>query len=89
MGENSAIIYEKYNPNDDPREPQGYICHGCNEWFPEGEMHGLDRARDTVHYCHECWKDVEVECEICSLLHHPDTNCDHDGQGVYGGPDRP
>lgn len=65
--------------------PMGYYCHKCGEWYQEEEMHRLDRAKDSVYYCHDCWKDVEVECEICSLLHHPDEDCDHDGQGVYGG----
>lgn len=87
MGENSAIIYEKYNPNDDPREPQGYICHGCNEWYREEEMHRVDRVFDTVYYCSDCWDDdAEVEC-WCGLLHHISEPCDHDGQGVYGGCD--
>lgn len=39
--------------------------------------------------CDKCYDAQEVECEICNLLHHPDEPCDHDGQGVYGGPDRP
>lgn len=73
-------------PKED-RGPQGYDCHKCGEWFIEEGTHRLDRERDTVYYCEDCWKDVEVECEICSLLHHPDEECDHDGQGVYGGPD--
>jgi hypothetical protein len=85
MGEHSAIIKPHLDPNDDPFEPQGYYCHKCGEWYPENEMHRLDRAKDSVYYCHECWKDVEVECEICSLLHHPDETCDHDGQYPYGG----
>ena len=85
MGEHSAIVKPHLNPNDDPFEPQGYICKGCNEWHEEDEMHRFDREKDTVYYCHECWKGVEVECEICSLLHHPDEICDHDGQYPYGG----
>ena len=66
-------------------EPEGYNCHKCGEWYPENEMHRLDREKDTVYFCVDCWKGVEVECPICSLLHHPDTKCDHDGQYPYGG----
>jgi hypothetical protein len=68
-------------------EPEGYNCHKCGEWYREEEMHRVDRVFDTVYYCSDCWDDdAEVEC-WCGLLHHISEPCDHDGQGVYGGPD--
>ena len=41
-------------------EPEGYNCHKCGEWFREDDMHRLDRAKDTVYYCEDCWPDTEI-----------------------------
>ena len=80
---NTLIPDVNLEPSDDGN--YGYNCHKCGEWYNEEKMASLDRAKDTVYYCPNCWPDVEIECGICSLLHHPDEPCDHDGQGVYGG----
>ena len=87
MSERTPVVKPHLNPDDNPFEPQGYYCHKCGEWYREEEMHRVDRVFDTVYYCSDCWDDdAEVEC-WCGLLHHISEPCDHDGQGVYGGPD--